>query len=202
MRRLAWCGVFAPVLRIGLIIVLGWLDPAYSQARDFISELSARGAPYAAVMSIFGIGLVGVLLILFSVALFRANTKGLLGPAGAACLAVSGVAFVFVALFPCDPGCSPAAPSDAMRMHLVAGTVAMTAQTLAPFCFGLRLFSAGADRPYAAFSLASGSIALFAIAFLFTQQLDVAAPGLVQKVFQVATDLWVFVSAVILVKRS
>jgi hypothetical membrane protein len=152
-------------------------------------------------MSIVGIGLVGVLLILFSVALFRANRNGLLGPAGAVCLAVSGIAFIFVALFPCDPGCSPAAPSDTMRLHLLAGTIAMTAQTLAPLIIGLRLFSASADRQYAAFSLASGSIALLAIAFLFAQQLDVAAPGLVQKIFQVATDLWVFVSALFLLKH-
>jgi hypothetical membrane protein len=201
MRMLAWCGIIAPVLRIGLIIVLGYLDPGYSQARDYISELSAREAPFATVMGVVGVGLVGVLLVLFSVALFRWAKRGFLAAAGAAALAVSGVAFVCVALFPCDPGCSLAAPSASMRIHLLAGAVAMTAQSCAPLLVGLGFLSPGDNRrAYAAFSLACGIVALSAIVLLFASQAALTVPGLVQKTFQGATDLWVLVSALVLLK--
>jgi hypothetical membrane protein len=202
VRQLAWCGVIAPVLRIGLILVLGFLDPGYSQARDYLSELSAREAPHAALMNIAGIGLVGVLLVVFSVALYRASRSDLLATAGSTCLAVSGVAFVFVALFPCDPGCSLAAPTTTMQVHLLAGAIAMTAQSLAPLAFGLRLFSMRGGRWYASFSLACGAVALLAVAVLFAAQPVLTLPGLVQKTFQLATDLWVLVSALVLLRSN
>lgn len=201
MKVLAWCGVIAPLLRTGLIISLGYLDPAYSQARDYLSELSAREAPLAAVMNIFGIGLVGVLLMLFSVPLYRSSKRGLAATAGAACLALSGLAFVFVALFPCDPGCSLAAPSSAMRIHIAAGAVAMTAQSGAPLAFGLCLFSTGDERWHAAFSLACGVVALAAVALLFAPPVTLTWPGLVQKTFQGTADLWVLVTALVLLNN-
>jgi len=52
MRLVAWSGILAPLLRLGLILLLGALHPDYSQARDFISELGAPDAPFPAVMNL------------------------------------------------------------------------------------------------------------------------------------------------------
>lgn len=196
MKALTWCGVSAPVLRLGLILLLGFLDPEYSHLRDYISELGARDAPSAVLMNLIGTVLVGVLLCLFSLALYRGSVPGFLATAGAVLLALGGLAFILVGLFPCDPGCSLAAPSASMRVHVVAGTLAMSAQTLAPMALGLRIVSGTGDRRYAAISLACGAIAIMALIVLLGQGESLTFPGLFQKIFQVAADVWVLVSAI------
>lgn len=197
MKALAWCGVFAPVLRLGLILLLGFLDPEYSHLRDYISELGARDAPSAVLMNVVGTALVGVLLCAFSLALYRGSDPGFLATAGAALLASSGLAFIVVGLFPCDPGCSLAAPSASMRVHVIAGTVAMSTQTLAPMALGLRIVSGAGARRYAAISLVCGAAAIMALTVLLLGQREsLVFPGLFQKIFQTAADVWVLLSAI------
>lgn len=197
MRILALCGIAAPVLRLGLIVVLGALHPGYSQTRDFISELGAPDSPYAAVMNVAGIGLVGLLLVLFSLGLYRAAPRGALASAGAALLALSGLAFMAVGLLPCDrPGCAVESPSTVMRAHVVAGLSGMAAQSLAALAFGLRVLTGTGRRWYAVASLAGGAVALGAFGVLAFSGLRVACPGLVQKTLQASADVWVFLSAV------
>jgi hypothetical membrane protein len=180
-----------------LILLLGFLDPEYSHLRDYISELGARDAPLSVLMNFIGTVLVGVLLCVFSLALYRGSEPGSLATAGAALLASSGLAFIVVGLFPCDPGCSMAAPSATMRVHVVAGTLAMSAQTLAPIALGLRIVSGTGDRRHAAMSLVCGAVAIMAlIVLLLGQGESLAFPGLVQKTYQIAADAWVLLSAI------
>lgn len=201
MRVLAWSGIAAPLLRLGLILLLGALHADYSQSRDFISELGAPGAPFPAVMNLIGIAFVGLLLVVFSVPLWQSQPRGPLGTIGSLLLAVSGVAFVAVGLLPCDnPGCAVGDFTAVMQGHIVAGLIAMTAQTLAVTAFGLRWFSGTGPRWYAATSLAFGLAALLALALLFGAGLRLPAPGILQKAMQFSTDIWVFVSAVHLLR--
>ena len=201
MRIMAWCGVVAPALRLAFILVLGTLQPGYSQGRDFLSELGADQAPFAALMNLAGTALVGVLLTVFSIPLYHAHKPGPLALAGAGLLALSGLAFIAVGLYPCDPGCSIASPSATMRVHLLAGPVAMGAQTAAPLAFGLHFLGTGRPR-HAAVSLALGFVALVALVILFALLPTFPLPGLLQRIFQGATDLWVMLSAADLLRRS
>lgn len=198
IRVLAWCGIIAPVLRLSLIAWLGALDPDYSQPRDYLSELGAEGAPFAFVMNP-GTALVGVLLAAFSAALYHAS-RGFAAAVGTALLALSGLAFIGVGYFPCDPGCSLAAPSETMRVHIVAGAVAMATQTLAPIAFGIHFVSTGSAKLYAIASLILGTVALIALVLLFGFGSALTWPALPQKTFQVATDLWVLMSAIFILR--
>jgi hypothetical membrane protein len=200
MKLLAWCGIIAPLLRLSLISLLGALDPDYSQLRNYISELGAEGAPFAFTMNVFGISLVGVLLIAFSAALYQAARPGFFAAVGTALLAASGLAFGAVGFFPCDPGCSLAAPSETMRVHLIAGTIAMATQTLAPIAFGMHFVIKAGAKPYAVASLAFGGVALIAVVLLFGFGSSLTWHGLPQKTFQVATDLWVLMSATLILR--
>lgn len=196
MRILAWTGVIAPLLRLSLILLLGAAHPNYSQSRDFISELGAPDAAFPALMNYVGIGLVGVLLLVFTIPLHRSQPPGPLRTLGSFLLALSGVAFIAIGLLPCDrPGCAVDAPSPVMRGHFAAGFTAMMAQSLAALAFGLRVFSGTGARWFGITSLLLGLLALVAVALLFGSGLRLPSPGLVQKVVQVSTDVWVFVAA-------
>lgn len=202
MRSLAWSGVAGPVLRLGLILILGTLQPGYSQVHGFISQLGAQGAPFAALMNYVGISLVGALLAVFSAALYHATKPGAFVLAGAALLALSGLTFIAVGLLPCDPGCSLAAPSLRMRLHVLTGLIAMATQTLAPLAFGLGVFGRAGSRRYAAISLVCGAIALVALASMLAAGFQSPVAGLLEKTEQVATDLWVLVSAAHVLRLS
>lgn len=195
MKLLAWFGLLAPVIRLTLILALGFLQPGYSQVRDYISELSAVGAPYAWLMSGLGITLVGILLAGFSFALWRALRPGFAPAIGSVLLAAAGIAFVGVGVFPCDPGCALEAPSITMQRHIMAGALAMSAQTLAPVAIGVGLLF---DRRFLKFgwvSLGLGAMAVAALVTLFSQGPNYPYAGALQKTFQVATDIWVFIAA-------
>lgn len=203
MRTLAWAGILAPLLRLGLIGVLGALHPGYSQSRDFISELGAPDAPYADLMNFAGIAAVGAFLVLFTLPLRRSQPPGPLRTLGTLLLAISGIAFMAVGLLPCDqPGCAIELPSRSMQAHVLAGLIAMTTQSLAVLAFGLRLVAGSGIRWYAAASLVLGSIAVLALATLFGSGLRIPMPGLAQKTMQVSADLWVLLSAVLVLRSS
>ncbi len=203
VRTFAWAGILAPLLRLGLIGVLGALHPNYSQSRDFISELGAPDAPYAALMNFVGITTVGALLVLFTLPLSRSQPRGPLRTLGILLLGISGTAFIAVGLLPCDqPGCAMYSPSPIMRAHLLAGLIAMTAQSLAALAFGIRLFTGTGSRRYAGASLAFGCIAVLALLTLFGSGSHLPMPGLAQKIMQVSTDLWVLLSAVFVLRSS
>ena len=195
MRTLAWFGLIAPVVRLSLVVVLGLMQPDYSQARDYISELGAVGAPYAWLMNILGTVLVGILLAGFCYALWRTLRPGFLVATGSLLLGIAGVAFIAVGVFPCDPGCGIEEPSVAMQRHIQAGAVAMFAQTLAPLSIGAALAFGQRHTRLGWTSIGLGGVAIAALLTLFGQEPSFPFSGALQKTFQFATDTWVFVSA-------
>ena len=118
MRLLAWFGLLAPIIRLSLIFVLGLIQPGYSHIEDYISELGATGAPYAWLMNSLGTITVGILLSGFSIAFWRVMRPGVLVTIGSLLLAVAGLAFVGVGLFPCDAGCGLESPSTTMQRYI------------------------------------------------------------------------------------
>ncbi len=200
MKLLAWFGLTAPVIRLSLILVIGFLQPGYSQTRDYISELGALDAPYAWLMNSLGTIFVGFLLVGFSVALWKTFRPGFLILIGSMMLGIAGVAFLGVGVFPCDAGCVLDDPSTTMQRHLQAGTIAMFAQTLAPVTIGVALLVAGRHSTLGWTSVTLGGAAILSLFVLFSRDASFPYPGALQKMFQVATDIWVFVSAMVVLK--
>lgn len=197
---LAWFGMIAPVIRLTLILVLGLMQPGYSQASDYISELGAVGAPYAWLMNGLGTVSVGILLIGFCVAFWRALQPGFLVATGSLLLAIAGVAFIGVGAFPCDPGCGIESPSITMQRHIQFGTLAMFAQTLAPLSIGAAFALGTRHVKFGWISLGLGGVAIAALLTLFAQEPSFPFSGALQKTFQFATDVWVFVSALVVLR--
>lgn len=98
------------------------LKPGFSQTSQFISELNATGTPWATEFSWFGFMPVGVLL-----AFFLAVSTSVVQLSGASrfgflLLWSQPIAFIGVALAPCDPGC-PIGGSPMQQLHDFLGLV-------------------------------------------------------------------------------
>ena len=153
MRCLAVCGMAVPVIDVLITVWLAALNPGYSHARQFISELGEPERPYAWLFLVWSV-VYGVLFAGFSVGLYRA-LRGLPGSwSGFISLLVIAVGSVVGGLFPCDKGCSARTLSG--QMHVVAGSVSLVAMMLAPFLFAAAMRRSVAWRRYRAFTLGIG----------------------------------------------
>ena len=195
MRGLLWLGVIAPIVRHIVIYSLGAVTTNYSARTNFISELGALGAPHGLLMNV-GTGLIGLMMIVASVALFKCLSPLSGGPASAILIGISGVAFVGVALFPCNPGCDVVNLGPRMVIHLIAGSIATGAEVIAPFTVGLFQILRKQNRGlgWVAFSL--GIIGLVAYVVLFVRMEERAVAGLVQRIVQGSGDAWLFIASI------
>lgn len=201
-RMLAFCGASAAIIRVGYTMVLAALTPGYSHLVNFNSELHAREAPFAELATLF-VYAYGALVILFSIGLWRWLSPSRIQTLGVLLLLVTGFAFIAAAVFPCDPGCSLENPSQIMQYHLLAGLVAMNSQTAAVVILA---FSGRSDQAAGIrrINMMFGGAAFLAMAYIMTAYLHLGEqlpyPALAQKIYMFATDAWLFVCAVTILK--
>jgi hypothetical membrane protein len=151
--RLAITGLLAPLVFILAALAASALHPGYDHLKNFVSELGATGAPAAGIMNVGGFLVYGLLMMAFAWAVHRglqAAPGGWLGPA---VLALYGLAYVGVALAPCDAGCQPAVPSAHHRAHLLLGELILLTAVLSPFTLYARMVKAPEWRSLATFTL-------------------------------------------------
>ena len=201
IRAIAWCGIAAAVIRILSIAVFGYLDPIYVQARDFISELGADGAPHAAWMN------ASIVANAVLVAVFGGGLAWLVWPRavfaiGAATLAISGLMFIGVGSNQCDAGCILTAMSETQRAHMMYVTIGMFLQANAALIAGVGAVLSVEWRRYGYLSLALGAIAGIAMFALFTGQGGASYSGALQKLYQVSIDAWMITLAVGLLRKA
>ena len=195
-RALAACGAVAPVLFTVAIIAASLQHPAYSHVKNFISELGATGAPAATIMNFAGFLPYGLLMVAFAVAVhrgIRADDGGWLGPS---LLALYGLAYVGVAMAPCDPGCQAAIPSVHHRLHLLIGDVVLLTAVLAPFTLYARMVKDPAWR-----SLGVATLVLPGASWLILEVSGLGVPGaLRQRLWLLLLFVWIELVAVRLLR--
>lgn len=206
MRLALYLLVSAPLIRNLVMYGAGLLDPQYSHRRDFLSELTAIGAPYQLVVSVLGPGLTGVALCLAAPVLWATWDDSRFGRLAAAALLVSGVAYIGIAVAPCDPGCSTASMGPRMMIHLLSGLVAMGSLVLGGFAFGAARLKSGNHEAIGWACLISGAIGIAAYALLYALLIGIGSalesPGLVQRVVQGAGDACLIMAALWTVGRA
>jgi uncharacterized protein DUF998 len=189
---LAVCGVAAPLLFTGAVVAASLKHPGYDHLKNFISELGATGAPGAAIMNFAGFLPYGVLMVAFALAVnrgIRADAGGWLGPT---VLGVYGLAYVGVAMAPCDPGCQAVTPSLHHRMHLLLGDLIFLTAVVGPFTLYSRMASDPAWR-----SLAMTSLALPGTSWLMLELSGVGISGaLRQRLWLVLLFVWIELVAI------
>ncbi len=184
---LAICGIVAPFVYTAAVIAATLKVPGFDHLRNFISELGATGAPGAGIMNFVGFLPYGMLILAFALALHRGIRPDIGGWLGPAVLGLYGLAYVALALSPCDPGCQAATPSLHHRIHFLLSDLILLAAVLAPFTLYARMAKDPAWR-----SLAVATLTLPGVAWLILELSGVGLPGaLRQRVWLLLLFIWI-----------
>lgn len=202
-------GIFGVIFRNILVYTVGGLTPGYSPISGLISELSAEGAAYENLMNLGSLLAVGAFLILASKAL-QLQLPGRETALSTAYMAIAGVSFIGIGLFPCPPGCDPEIDSNQMMIHALCGFIASLSLSLSAVVYGIGCLKGNRSRICSS-ALILGVIGV--IAFIALWIGIVAAEyginnilfdrkGMLQRLNIAAGDLWVVIACVYtLVKR-
>ena len=153
-RLLAICGILGPISFTIVLTSLGFFQPRYNHVTQYMSELGAVNAPYAIIMNTAGFSLLGFCIIAFA---FGMNSSmndvrnSIIGKFGPMLIAVSGLAFVMIGVFPCDPGCVTV--STVGVIHGNVAFVARFALTIAPLFIFQRLMKDSRWHNYHIYSI-------------------------------------------------
>ena len=97
----AICGMAAPVVAFGLIILFGYLTPGYNPISDYISGLWSIGSQFeelALILLVF----IGVLFLFFAIGLYLAIDEDRFSYYNFLLLAVFSISLIFLGIFPCE----------------------------------------------------------------------------------------------------
>ncbi len=187
VRYLSAAGIVGPLLYTGTWLVIGFLDSDYSHVRDPISNLSAIGAPYAAVMT-FIILVFAILIAAFALGLQLGLPSGFwVGPA---VLVIAGIGYVGIALAPLDH----ANPGDGNVLHNIAASVTVFALMLAPILHFPRLRRDRSWRNLGRYSIAT-TVATIAFAIIASLPAFADREGLMQRLVLLVVLVWMIVIA-------
>ena len=196
-RLLIAGGLVAPVLWLAAFLYSGSLRPDYSHARQYVSELAARGTPTQRVMQVTGFVIPGLLTAGFGLFMGRTVRARRAGVA-ASLVIVSGLARAAAGVFPADPCCSSAPPSVDQQIHNVAGGVFYVTLLLAAlmWSFSARQVLGPRSGWFRWYSLASAVLAVVLPPMLIGAGVATAGDvGLFQRASFGVLNLWMLLFA-------
>lgn len=193
MRRIRlFVSILLVLFGIVALEIFGALTPGYDPRSNFLSELGATGAPYAALVS-YGVFVpIGLLWAVAAILIWRSLPAGLLGAVGAALLLANAVSYVGVGVFPCDAGC-PAEGSFNQLMHNISGAIGYFLTPLALALIGFHLLGKG-RAGFGAVTLAVAAASGLSFATMITD-LDGEAAGTWQRLTDYSMTLWMALAA-------
>jgi len=191
VRFCALCGTAAPVIFVLTVGTLGYLTPGYNPAARLMSELGETGAPLAPVMNLAGFVATGFLMILLSVGLREGLGRGRMATAGSLLVAGAGIAYLAMAVFPCDPGCVAVSPAG--RVHLILGLLAILMAIVSVFVLGYSTRGKAGWEGCFPYSLVTGVLLVMVLPVFAAAQ---GSAGLWQRILVGIVLLWEEVMAI------
>jgi hypothetical protein len=134
----------------------------------------------------------GVLVTAFALAIHHSIRPDIGGWLGPAILALYGLAYIGVAMAPCDPGCASATPSLHHRLHFLLGDFILLTAVLAPCTLYARMRKDPAWR-----SLALATLVLPSVAWAISEASGIGVSGaLRQRLWLLLLFGWIELMAV------
>jgi hypothetical membrane protein len=188
-----YCGIASPVLWLGLIAVVGSVQPGFNHLTHYISELAARGSSTEALMRSVAFGFTGFLYLGFAAALLSIFPRGWMFAVAALLVALDGIGRMGAGVFPCDSGCVRV--SGDQDLHKLFATVGFLAGISAAILWGVLFRRLASLRSLSWFSIGSGIVALAALLLMSWKENPAGVPGLFELIATAALSIWVFVFA-------
>jgi hypothetical membrane protein len=195
-------GMLIPVWLFLGVSIAGALYPDYSQMSQAMSELGAVGAPTRYLSPVINNYPLGLLFIMFGIAVFRAFPESFLSKLSGVLIAVHGVGSVLAGYFPCDQGCNPVAPSETQILHFSSGMVMFVSLMIANLLWvylGKTLFH---SRQFVAYSLCLAIVAVGVLPSMAQAMQTETGVGIYQRINYGAHVLWLAGLAYVLLQRA
>jgi Protein of unknown function (DUF998) len=135
-RLVMFIGVLGALWVLGLTVIGGALSPGYDHSSQFISELGAKGAPYAKEINLAGFLPAGILIASFAVLAWWVLPRSWSSMFGMLGIGLFAMGYLVAAFFQCDEGCRPEQPSFDQTVHSVFGLIGYLTAPLTLFVLG------------------------------------------------------------------
>lgn len=194
-------GLITPIWLVIGVAIAGSLYPGYSHLNQALSELGALGASTHELSPLINNFPLGVLFVLFGVAVFATFKGSKLARLSGMLIALHGVASLGTGYFSCDVGCGLEHPSDSQKLHNLWGMV-MFLTLLIAGALWVYLANRVLDlKWFAWFSLACTLVALLVLPLMGQAVAAGEGFGLFQRINYGASILWVGVFAWVLSQK-
>jgi len=195
MRTLALGGVAGPAVFAVVVFVSAALRPEYSHVKNFISELGARGTPYAALLNYAGFVPAGLMLAALGVALAGVLPRDRLTIVAAALVTLFGCGVATSGVIWCDPGCPQTGGSLENLVHNTIAPISFLSLIVGAGILGIGFRRFPAWRPLSVYSLLTSAFGLLLLVALANSLEARMLTGLWQRLLLATLFLWCAVIA-------
>lgn len=205
-KWIAIAGIIAPVLYISMVIILGLLEPSYSQRTMMMSVLGGVQGWRGAIFNL-GLVLIGILLIVFGFGLHRNINQGKGKRLGLVLLVIAGVGLMGSSYYHCDVGCVNVIqdPNFRGQMHMLFAFITGLSLAFCPLPFFFSMKQDSRWKNYRGVTLAAVILSnvpgIVMWITLFTTRLP-EWEGIIQRLGLVFPLIWVEVMAIKLLRTS
>ncbi|MFX0063907.1 MAG: DUF998 domain-containing protein [Candidatus Hermodarchaeota archaeon] len=148
-------GIITPILYIGLIIILGALEPGYNHLTTMMSVLGGVEGIRGVIFNI-GVALMGILIILFAIVLQKNINEGKGSKIATILFILGGLGLIGAAIFHCNQDCTNVIERDITGiLHMISAFISGMSLAIAPLFVYFRLKKDPQWQKYAGYTLAT-----------------------------------------------
>ncbi len=192
----------APVVFAAVVMVVADAQPGYSHLHQYISELGAAGEINAFWLNYLGIFWFGLSLVVFVPAFYQLIRPGARALAVCGALALTGIGFMVLAVFPCDVGCSLNNPSSVAQVHNNVAVACFVLMIAVTGILGVRRVTGYQPAIYYSFCLLVTVLLVFG--FIKISLMGYQGPyiGLFQRLFIGTFCIWLMCTAWLALRKA
>lgn len=195
-------GVIAPIWLLLGVTIAGSFYSEYSHFNQAMSELGAKGSPTHTLSPLLNNYPLGVLFIVFGFGVIKTFSTSKLAIFSGALIVIHGLASFSAGFFSCDIACDLESPSTEQNIHNISGLALFFSLFISSLiwffiskrCLGFKWFGW--------FSLVCSVIAIALLPFMAGAVESGVGFGLYQRLNYGSQALWVFVFAMVLLRRN